>query len=133
MDLMLETVLQDGIAIVICRGRILHGASARHFRGWIGDELSRRRRVVVDLGGVTHMDARGLGVLAVLIKQAGTPRSRLVVATTAGRINYLLRLTGLDTLVESVPSHAFRDLPESCTRGATECQRMGGKEDARCP
>ena len=113
LDLMLETVLQEGIALVICRGRVLHGATARHFRERIGDELSRRRRVIVDLQGVTHMDARGLGMLAVLIRQAGTPRDGLVVATKAGRISYLLRLTGLDTLVECVPSHAFRDMPAS--------------------
>jgi len=112
LDLILDTVLQDGIATVICRGRVRHGATARHFRGWIGNELSRCRRVVVDLGGVTQMDARGLGMLAVLIRQAGTPRGRLVVARTAGRISYLLRLTGLDALVKCVPSAAFRDLPE---------------------
>ena len=110
---MLETVLLEGTALVLCRGRVLQGASARHFLGWIGDALSRHRRVVVDLGGVTHMDARGLGMLAVLIRRAGTPRGRLVVATRARRINSLLRLTGLDTLVECVPSHAFRDMAES--------------------
>jgi anti-anti-sigma regulatory factor len=57
LDVMLETVVQDGIAIVACRGRVLHGATARQFRGCIGDVLSRYRRVVVDLGGVAHMDA----------------------------------------------------------------------------
>jgi anti-anti-sigma factor len=112
LDVMLETVVQDGTAIVICRGRVLHGATARHFRGCIGDVLSRYRRVVVDLGGVAHMDARGLGMIAALIRQAQMSERQLVLAAAAGRINYLLRLTRLDTLVACVPSHAFRDMPE---------------------
>jgi anti-anti-sigma factor len=113
LDLILNTVLQDGIAIVTCRGRVLHGATARRFRGCIGDVLSRYRRVVVDLGGVAHMDARGLGMIAALIRQARMSERQLVLAAAAGRINYLLRLTRLDTLVDCVPSHALRDAPES--------------------
>jgi anti-anti-sigma factor len=113
LDVMLDTVVQDGTAIVICRGRVLHGATARRFRGCIGDVLSRYRRVVVDLGGVAHMDARGLGMIAALIRQARMSERQLVLAAAAGRINYLLRLTRLDTLVDCVPSHALRDAPES--------------------
>jgi hypothetical protein len=83
-DVMLETVVQDGTAIVLCRGRVLHGATARRFRGCIGDVLSERQ---------------------------------LVLAAAAGRLNYLLPLTRLDTLVDCVPSYALRDAPESAPVG----------------
>jgi anti-anti-sigma factor len=86
LDLRLDTITHDGRAIVTCRDRILHGVTARRLQARVAHLLSRHRRVVLDLAGVTHMDARGLGMLAILISQAGCSNRRLVLAMPAGRV-----------------------------------------------
>ena len=102
-DLALVTLWRPDSATVSCRGRILHGTTATRFGERVWQLLRRHGRVVVDLSGVTQMDARGLGVLAMLIRKAGgRPNGRLVLVTTGNRVGRLLRLSRLDTYVACV-------------------------------
>jgi anti-anti-sigma factor len=102
VDLTIETVSYGSTAVVSCRGGILHGATARRFRRRISHVLSRHRRLVIDLGGLSRMDARGVGMLAVLIGQAKSLDARLVLAAPRSRVRHLLRVTRLETQVECV-------------------------------
>jgi anti-anti-sigma factor len=96
MNLMLDAAVKGDTAVVTCRGPIVHGTTARRFRACIKRLLRRYRRVVVDLGTVTHIDARGIGMLAVLIAQARSADRRLVLARSSDRVERILRLTRLD-------------------------------------
>ena len=62
----------------------------------------------MDLGAVTHMDARGIGTLAVLIAQAKSAERRLVLARASDRVERVLRLTQLDVTLrdEFVPDRS---------------------------
>jgi anti-anti-sigma factor len=119
----------DGTAGVTCRGRILHGATARRFRARVGQSIALHRRVVLDLSDVTHMDARGLGMLAALIRRAKRRNRQLVLATTAERIRYLLRLTRLDTQTECMPSEEIRSFSETGTFASCVYAVGGGNQE----
>ena len=56
--------------------------------------------VRVDLGSVTEIDARGLGMLAELARETRLSGGQLVVSNASPRVERLLRLTHLDGLLE---------------------------------
>lgn len=99
MNLMLDVRGDGDTAFVTCRGHIVHGATARRFRACIGRLLRRYRRVVLDLRAVTHIDARGVAMVAALIAQATAADRRVVLAWSSDRVERVLRLTGLDVLL----------------------------------
>jgi anti-anti-sigma factor len=107
VDLTIDTVVDGNTTIVACHGHIIHGTTARRFGARVGRLISRHRRIVLDLGGVTSMDARGLGILAALIRQAGGWHGQLVLAAVSDRVGHLLRLTRIDTQVRRLPLETF--------------------------
>jgi len=56
--------------------------------------------VRVDLGSVTEIDARGLGMLAELTRETRLNGGRIVVSQASPRVKRLLELTHLDGLLE---------------------------------
>ncbi len=60
--------------------------------------------VRVDLGAVTEIDARGLGMLAELTRHTRAGGGRLSVVSASPRVRRLLRLTHLDGLLASDPA-----------------------------
>ena len=56
--------------------------------------------VRIDLGSVTEIDARGLGMLAELTRETRQGGGKIVVVHANPRIKRLLRLTHLDGLLE---------------------------------
>lgn len=60
--------------------------------------------VRVDLGAVTEIDARGLGMLAELTRQTRAGGGHLSVVSASPRVRRLLRLTHLDGLLASDPA-----------------------------
>ncbi len=95
-NLVLDARVEGDTAFVTCHGRIAQAATARRFRACIGSLLRRYRRVVVDLGAVTHIDACGVGMLARLLAQAKSADRRLILARSSDRVERVLRLTRLD-------------------------------------
>ena len=102
MNLTLDALVEGDTALVSCGGQIVHGATARRSRACIGRLLRRCRRVVLDLGAVTDIDARGVGTLAVLIAHARSTGRRLILARSSRRVDRVLRLTGLDAQFDTV-------------------------------
>jgi anti-anti-sigma factor len=122
MNLMLDARVKGDTAVVTCRGPIVHGTTARRFRACIKRLLRRYRRVVVDLGTVTHIDARGIGMLAVLIAQARSADRRLVLARSSDRVERILRLTRLEVELhnDSVRDRSARPAEADEDRGVLE-------------
>jgi anti-anti-sigma factor len=56
--------------------------------------------VRVDLGGVTEIDARGLGMLAELTRETRAIGGRIAVVSASPRVRRLLNLTHLDGLLD---------------------------------
>src|SRR5688572_25483993 len=99
MGLAIEVVVQGDVAVAVCSGSIVHGETVHRFASCVSALIARHERVVLDLGGVMHCDARGLGTLADLIRESGGYRRCLVVAATSQRVARLLRVTRLDTQI----------------------------------
>lgn len=59
------------------------------------------RDIRVDLGGVTEIDARGLGMLAELTRRMRAHGGRVAIVSASPRVQRLLRLTHLDALLEA--------------------------------
>lgn len=59
--------------------------------------------VRVDLGAVTEIDARGLGMLAELTRQTRAGGGRVSVVSASPRVRRLLRVTHLDDLLATEP------------------------------
>ena len=67
------------------------------------DECLQRlasEHVTVDLGGVTDIDARGLGMLAELARETKAVGGRLLVTSASPRIRRILTVTHLDALLD---------------------------------
>ncbi|MFN7916283.1 MAG: STAS domain-containing protein [Vicinamibacterales bacterium] len=66
------------------------------------DCLSRLagEHVRVDLGGVTDIDARGLGMLAELTRETRAVGGRVSVVCASPRVRRLLKVTHLDALLD---------------------------------
>jgi anti-anti-sigma factor len=57
-------------------------------------------RICIDLAGVTEMDARGLGTLADLAREARAHGSTVSVTSANPRVRRLLEVTRLDTVFD---------------------------------
>ena len=113
----------DGTAIAQCGGQIVYGPTARCFCARLSAVIGRHPRVMLDLRAVTQLDAHGLGMLALLIRQAGSLRGRLVLAPTSERIGRLLRVTRLDTQVRHVTSAELDELLAEVARVHRRAER----------
>lgn len=96
MGLSLHTTHQDGRALVSARGSIdLH--SSEEF----GDRLSElveagEQTIVVDLTAVDFCDSSGLNALVRAYKRARQAGATFTVTGAYGRVDTVLRTTGLD-------------------------------------
>jgi anti-anti-sigma factor len=62
----------------------------------------------VDLGSVTEIDARGLGMLAELTRETRRRGGDVMVVKASPRVRRLLELTHLDTLLQDAPGRGPR-------------------------
>ena len=100
MSFGIEVVRTDDRAVLCCRGRLVLEHGAPVLRDTARRELSTARSLALDLGSVTQIDARGIGVLAELCAAARDAGSIIVLASAERRVRHLLRLARLD---ESIP------------------------------
>lgn len=96
MGLALQTTRHDKQVTVTARGSIdLH--SSDELRDCLGGLLeSGERRIVVDLTWVDFCDSSGLNVLVRAYKHARARDVTVTVAGARGRVENVLRTTGLD-------------------------------------
>ncbi|MFC4914033.1 STAS domain-containing protein [Actinomadura gamaensis] len=96
MGLALHTTRGEGRATVSARGSIdLH--SSDELRARLTELLDTgERAVVVDLAAVDFCDSSGLNVLVRAYKHARAQNATLTVTGAYGRVENVLRTTGLD-------------------------------------
>lgn len=96
VGLALHTTKQDGRALVTARGSIdLH--SSESLRECLADLVDAgESEVVVDLTAVDFCDSSGLNVLVRAYKHARAKNAALIVTGAYGRVENVLRTTGLD-------------------------------------
>ena len=60
--------------------------------------------LIVDLGGATFIDSSSLGIIIAAHRQVGSQGGRLVVACDVENILSTFRITGLDGMLEILPT-----------------------------
>ncbi|MFB3812605.1 MAG: STAS domain-containing protein [Terriglobales bacterium] len=96
----IETVRLLSVAIIRCTGQIVYGPEATRLQETAERLLAECDSCILDLEGVTQVDARGLGTLVELTRQARTRHCSLSLANVNGRLQKALRLTRLDKVLE---------------------------------
>lgn len=94
-----DCVRASGHVLLRVSGRLV---DARHLTPDWHDCVRRLagEHVRVDLGGVTDIDARGLGMLAELTREARAQGGRVSVVCASPRVRRLLAVTHLDGLID---------------------------------
>ena len=89
-----------GITVISCSGRIVLGEESAKLRHLVKEELAECNRVVLDLGGVTHIDSTGLGTLAGLHTSARKAGGNIKLANVNPHLYDVLGVTSLLTIFE---------------------------------
>jgi anti-anti-sigma factor len=104
LKLSLETRNRGDVMIVHCQGRIVYRDEATALSRLVGEILTNRGKVVLDLSGVSSIDSAGIGELAFLYTQAQSQNADLKCASPSPLVRDLLDLTNLDSVLEIHPS-----------------------------
>ena len=103
----IERVNQGDVAIVVVRGVIKLGESARAFASFLQEILDEgTEKVLVDLEGIDHVDSTGLGELVGYLQRFEEQGRRLAFVNPARRLRRLFELT---RLVDIVPIYEDRE------------------------
>ena len=108
MGLKINTVIHDQTAILACEGPIVRGEEINVLYGKV--ILQRCSIVILDLGGVTRMDAAGLGILVACYQALLVNQRRFVLQNPSAHVADLLQRTKLHLLFEIVNSDEENEL-----------------------
>jgi anti-sigma B factor antagonist len=96
----IQRVEDDAVTIIVVRGVIKLGESARTFSKFLGDVLQEGSKpVVVDLEGIDHVDSTGLGELVGHLQRFEEQGRRMAFVNPARRLRKLFELTRLNEIV----------------------------------
>ena len=98
--------LPPDIVVLEVVGRITIGRECKQLE-WAVDSLVRekqQKKIVLDLGGVTHMDSTGIGIIVLSAGKAKEAGGELRLAGASKHIEQVLKLTSIDKLVYWKPT-----------------------------
>lgn len=100
MPLELSARSVAGSSVLRCTGRIVLGEESAKLRHVVKEALGENSHIVLDLGGVTHIDSTGLGVLAGLHASAHRAGGGIKLANLNPHLRDVLGITRLLTIFE---------------------------------
>ncbi len=96
----IERVEDSGVTIVVVRGVIKLGESAKTFSAFLREVLDQGSNpVLVDLEGIDHVDSTGLGELVGYLQRFEEQGRRMAFINPARRLRKLFELTRLNEVV----------------------------------
>lgn len=96
----IERLDEGEVIVVVVRGVIKLGESAKTFSSFLGEVLAKGSKpVLVDLEGIDHVDSTGLGELVGYLQRFEEQGRRLAFINPARRLRKLFELTRLDEVV----------------------------------
>jgi anti-anti-sigma factor len=103
----LATATAPDRLLVTMAGRLVvgHGVESNHWRTCLA--LYAARDVLIDLSGVTALDAAGVGVLAGIVHRVTGQGGRVRVVAASPRAEWVLTVTGLASLLASTRRSAW--------------------------
>ncbi len=88
---------KPGVAVVVLTGKVMLGANTGAIEELISALLAQGiRKIIVDLGGVTHIDSTGIGVLIASLGKVTQAGGTLAMAGASGVVREGFRVTRLD-------------------------------------
>ena len=100
MALEMTTRSVVGASVIACSGRIVLGEESAKLRHVVKEALGEGNHIVLDLGGVNHIDSTGLGVLVGLHASARKSGGAIKLANLNSRLRDVLGITRLLTIFE---------------------------------
>jgi anti-sigma B factor antagonist len=97
--------LQPDITILEMTGRLTIGNDSKQLE-WAVDTLvgEGRKKVIIDLTGVTHIDSTGIGILMMSAGQVKKAGGELRAAGATGHVEQVLKMTNVDQIVGLHPT-----------------------------
>ena len=96
----IERVEESGVTIIVVRGVIKLGESAKTFSSFLREVLDEGSNpVLVDLEGIDHVDSTGLGELVGYLQRFEEQGRRMAFVNPARRLRRLFELTRLNEVV----------------------------------
>ena len=100
----IEESLKDGVVILSIKGKMtdpnitdLHEKVKKLIENGIN-------KVIIDLGRVKWINSRGLGILSSCYASMKNSGGRMLIARASDKINSILMITKLNTILETYPS-----------------------------
>ena len=100
MQLKISTRIVDDVLIVDCAGRVIFGEESASLRDTVKKLIVEKKRLVLNLSGVTFIDSGGLGTLVALYTTAHGSGGNIKLASLTQRVGDLLHITKLVTIFE---------------------------------
>jgi len=96
-----KRALEPGLAVLEIQGNIHCGPECARLERQVDELLaSRETRVIFDMAGVTHMDSAAIGSIVRSLTKLKEAGGGLRIAGAQSMIDYSLRLTKVDKIVE---------------------------------
>jgi anti-sigma B factor antagonist len=93
------------MAALEMKGSIHAGAECARLEQEVDKMIAAREtRVILDMAGVTHMDSAAIGTIVKCLSKLKRSGGKLRIATEQPMIQYSLKMTKLDTLIEMFPT-----------------------------
>ena len=97
--------VQPDIVVLELAGRITIGRSSQQLE-WTTNNLlqEKKKKIIFDLTGVTHIDSTGIGIIVMSAGQLKKAGGALRVVCSQGHVEDVLKMTNVDKVVEIHPT-----------------------------
>jgi anti-sigma B factor antagonist len=97
--------LDPDVVVLEIKGRITIGRDSQQLEWAVAKLLEEgKKKVVLDLGGVTHIDSTGIGIIMMSAGQAKKVGGALKAAGASGHVEQVLKMTNVDQIVGLHPT-----------------------------
>ncbi len=98
MSLQIETRhIEPGITVLELTGKISQGRESQRIETLVQDLLRQsRKKIILDISRVDHLDSTGIGILAFCYGTVNRNGGELRIAGATGKVLHLLQITRLD-------------------------------------
>lgn len=105
MALRMDTKESHGVTVLTLAGRVTLGDESNEMRNKIKEILAQgKKRLVLDLGGVSYIDSAGLGTLVAAYTSARNSGGDIRLANVTQKFDDLLNITKLVTVFSAYKS-----------------------------
>lgn len=116
LELKLEILSHQGVAVIRCFGRITFGREAQLLKKCVEGVLSQFSICVLNLAEIEQLDARGLGTLMGCVERARSLGCLILIGGASAHVDDLLRITKLTNILEIYSSE--ETALEACAQAA---------------